>query len=527
MRDSAVEALIAWLRIRMWVKNILQSLVISMLAAALLVLILSISAHFTVIVDTFSKTAAILATACIAGTVIGAARLPKIKQAARVGDRLGLQDRLTTYLEYKDRGGSVIEAFKQELEDALFQFEARSMYKINFYSKQLLAVFIILGLSACLFLLPSLNREEARARETVNRELKQEAEKVLALKNALETPNASKGDPTGLMTEEQARAKLEELESSLNKSYSYPEAALQVADGLQELESLGQGIAGEDIKGLAGIFDGGGEKLEKSAALLRQGDAQGAAGLLENAKLGEKERQLMLENTRRMLEKGGYTESGKAVLESLQAGLEQDSFNPQKLSQIISDAYDRHEAGQDMQQIKNKLENMKERMVARSNEGIKSPGGAYQASKLDEGENDGRGNGEAADREAVSVAQGEYGLHAARNPDALGGGVAGSGGREEADREGQVAKSDQALLAGSPDTGGPVQELRGKWQEGDGRIMERVSDRVIGLEGDKGGYRNMYGEFQNEDMKYVDKSEIPAGKQQLVLKYFRSLEGGE
>lgn len=527
MRDSAVEALIARLRIRMWVENILQSLVFSMLAAALLVLLLSIFAHLTVIVDTIPKTAAILATACIAGTLIGAARLPKIKQAARVGDRLGLQDRLTTYLEYKDRSGSVIEAFKQELDDVLLQFEARSLYKINFYSKQLLAAVIILGLSACLFLLPSLNREEARVRETVNRELKQEAEKVLALKNVLETPNASKVGPAELMTEEQARAKLEELESSLNKSYSYPEAALQVADTLQELESLGQGIAGEDIKGLAGIFDGGGEKLEKSGALLRQGDAQGAAGLLENAKLGEKERQLMLENTRRMLQKGGYTEAGKGVLENLQAGLEKDSFNPQKLSQLLRDVSKRPEMEQAMQEIKIKLGNMKERMVARSNEGIKSPGGGYQASKLTEGENDGRGNGETTDREAVSVAAGEYGLHAARNPDAVGGGVAGSGGREEADREGQVAKSEQALLAGSPDTGGPVEELRGKWQEEDGRIVERVSDRVIGLAGDTGGYRNMYGEFQDEDMKYVDKSEIPAGKQQLVLKYLKSLEGGE
>ncbi len=75
MSESTVESAIRKLRNRMWLENIVESLVITLLISSVCILLLSVLGHFTVIVHVFSKEAFLLAASCVAGTAVGLARL--------------------------------------------------------------------------------------------------------------------------------------------------------------------------------------------------------------------------------------------------------------------------------------------------------------------------------------------------------------------------------------------------------------------------------------------------------------------
>jgi hypothetical protein len=521
MSKGAVEPFIRKLRNRIWLEKIVGSLIVSLLYAAACVLLLSVLGHFTVIVHPFSKAAFLLAAACVAGTAVGVARRPGMKRAALEGDRLGLQDRLITYLEYRDRGGAVLGAFRRELDQVLAGCSPAGLYPVKIRWRGALAVVLITAVAACLFLVPSPRVEEARWKEAVNKEMRQEAENAAVMKSAYAEGAAKKDEPSGSLLAER-EALLANLEKELNQSYSYREAALQVADTLKELERIRPGITSEDIKGLAGIFEGAGEKFAGGAGLLKNGDAAGAARALQNLPISQDERGTMLENVNRLLEDPAGAQARKKILQNIKTGLAQQDFNGQKLSEALRTPPGGGDAG-GAPEVDTKLESMKERLLAKSGEGFESQRGGSKGTMFTDGGSADLKEGEITDREAASVAQGDTGSQAARNPDAVGG-TPGSGGGGEAGREGLLARSEEAVFAGGESAGNP-QELQGRWQEEGGRLTDRLSSRVIGLEGESGGRETLYVEFVEDGMTYMDKFAIPPGQRELVLEYFKKLNG--
>lgn len=523
MNKGAAESVIRKLRNRIWLEKIVESLVVSLLIAAACVLLLSVLGHFTVIVHPFRQAAFLFAAAGAAGAAVGLARRPGLKRAALEGDRRGLQDRLVTYLEYRERPGPVLAAFRRELEEVLAERSPAGLYPVNFHRRGFLAAVLMAAVAACLLLAPSARMEEARWKEAVNNELRQEAANLAALQRTLEEADR-KGEPEGTSLAERA-ALLDKLARQLNKSYSYQEAALQVADTLQELSELGPGIAVQDMQGLAGILEGAGEKFAPAAGLLQLGDTAGAARALQDLPFNRDERQSMLESVNRLLEDPAVTQAQRQLLQNIKTGLEQQDFSGQKLSEALQPPPGNRDAGGPAE-VETKLESMKERLLARSGDGFESPRSGSKGAMFAEGGEDGLGEGEMTSQGAASVAQGDTGNQAAKNPDAVGGGVPGSGGGGEAGREGLLARSDQPVFAGS-DAAGNLQELQGRWQEEGGRLTERLSSRVIGLAGESDGSETLYLEFREEGMTYMDKFAIPSGQRQLVLEYFKKLNGEE
>ncbi len=444
-----------------------------------------------------------------------------MKRAAQVGDRLGLQDRLITYLEYRDRSGAVLSAFRRELGEVLARRSPVDMYPVNFRWKRVLAAVLISAVAACVLFAPSPHMEEARFKEAVNNELRQEAENVAIIKTALAEEAGKRGESFGRFFDERV-ALLANLERELNKSYSYREAALQVADTLKELERLGTGIAGEDMKGLAGIIEGTGDKNADTAGLFKLGDAAGVARALQNMNFSEAESRVMLENTNRLLKDPERTQAQKQVLQNIKTGLAQQDFNGQKLSEALRTPPGDRDAG-GVPEVDTKLESMKERLLAKSGDGFESQRGGSKGTMFTDGGSSDLKEGEITNREAASVAQGDTGSQAAKNPDAVGGGTPGSGGGE-AGRAGLLARSEEPVFAGG-DAAGNLQELQGRWQEEGGRLTERLSNRVIGLEGESGGRETLYVEFVEDGMTYMDKFAIPPGQRELVLEYFKKLNG--
>lgn len=519
--DSAAGTAIRKLRMRIWLNNIVESLVLSILFSSSLILLLSVGGHVAVITDSFYKAGRLGAILCTAGVIAGAARRPGLQQAARQGDVLGMKERLTTYLEYENREGAVLNAFRMETEQALARFDPVKAYRINFRPKAVLTTVLILAVSACLFMAPSPRVQEARQQEGVNRELRREAQKVAALKNALAEENGR-----DFNSQTQAAQMLAELEKSLQKSRDYQESALQVAETVNALEALQTGIAPKEAAAAAGVFLDAGESLAAVAEHLRQGDAEKAAELLAGSEITAKQRSALLKNTRRLLAQGGMGEQQKQLLKRLQSGLKQQDFTPQTLSRALQAASDDKEGALKLGNTAAKLESMKERLLAASGEGLRSPGGSHKGSDFAEGDNRGRENGEITDRQATLLAQGAEGYRAARNPDALGGGIPGGGGGEEAGREGRIGESEAEVWAGSA-SNGPLWQLQGGMREEGGHMEERISDQVVGLPGESGEYEEWRQAFAGAEMHYMEKHDIPAEQRALVMEYFRMLRGGE
>ncbi|MCL6610359.1 MAG: hypothetical protein K6T66_02325 [Peptococcaceae bacterium] len=519
MAETRAEAALRKLRNRIWLGHVLNSLSFTLLASAAGVLLLVAARHVFVIPHLTGKAAALLAVLWTAGGIWGLAGRPGIRQAALAGDRLGLQDRLATCLEYGSREGVVMEAFREELEDVLAGFSPVRMYRIDFPWRRVLAAVIIFAAAACVFWLPSSRAEEAALREEVNRELRLEAENVALIRIGLEKA-AGEEEPAGSFREN-AAARLEELENKLEQGYDYRQAALQVADTLQALHRQGRWPDPAGIKGLAGIFAGAGEKAAIAARFLQSGDAGAAARAIESMTFNTDERRVLLENTSRLLEDGNQAGASRQVLKEFKSALEEESLSAGDLSEALSSALSGKKEVAGLKEAETKLQSIKERLLARSGKSFDNSGGAGGDESRREGAAAPWG-GENAGRETAS-ARGDFGSQSRRDSGALGGGVSGGGENVKAGREGQVAKSDTPVFAPAADAG--LLEVRGEWQENSGQVGERRSDRVLGLAGEAAGYEALYRDFQREGMAYLDRFEIPPGKRSLVLEYFRGLRG--
>lgn len=523
MAEARAEAALRKLRNRIWLGNVLERLSVTLVVSAAGVFLLTAARHVVVLPYFAGKAAVLLAALWAAGGIWALAGRPGIKQAAAAGDRLGLQDRLSTYLEYGDRDGAVVEAFREELESVLAGFDPARMYRLVFPWKRMLASVIIFTAAGCVFWLPSPRAEEAAWREEVNRELRQEAENVALIKKGLEEKAGEEEAPAGSL-EKNAAALLRELEKKLERGYDYREAALQVAGALQELPRRGRGLDPADVRGLAGIFEGVGEKTAEAAGLLRSGDAGGAARALGTPAFKENERRAMLENVRRLLAGRDLSGPQRQVLQEIKAALEKEGFHAGDLAKVLSSAPSVKKEAPELKETETKLQSLKERLLAKSGGGTGRPGGAGGGEFAPENAADPLG-GDTAGREAAT-ARGDFSGRFRREPWALGGGgVPGGGATGETGREGRVEKSDAPVFA--PAAGSGSLEARGEWRENSGRVGERRSDRVLGLAGDGGGREALYRDFQREDAASPDGYALPSDKRRLVLEYFRVLRGDD
>lgn len=515
-------AVIRKLRQRIWLNNILDSLSKAFILSSSLIFLLSIGGHVATLTNRLPRAAWLLAGFSAAAVITGMVRRPGLEQAAREGDGIGMQDRLTTYLEYGHRQGQVIEDFKAELDDALAQFDPVQGCKIKSQLKPALATVLLLAAAACIFFIPSAHVKEARSMEAINRELKQEAQKVESLKKTLEEENGISESGS----ETQAAQVLARLEKRLNNGSGYLESALEVENAIKEIDGLQTGFTAEEARALAGVFDGAGADLARAASLLRHGDSEKAADLLAHTDITEQQRQILLKNTRQMLANGEADDRTKQRLEQLETRLNQEGMETQGLAAAIQPKPEDRQAADKMRTVGTKLESMKERLLAKAGDGFQSPGGNYQGDDVAEGENPDRKNGEITGNQASSLAQGNEGSPGWRSPNAVGGGVPGGGAGEASGREGRVAEGDSPTWGGSG-SAGEQQQLQGSTRASGGRIEERISDRVVGLAGESGRHDALTGNFGSAELEYLDKYQVPADKKQMVMEYFRSLKGGD
>ncbi|MBF8982524.1 spore cortex biosynthesis protein YabQ [Lutibacter sp. B2] len=520
MKKNKIDIILNKLRRKIWISNIVKSLIDVLFIASIGFLCFIIIAHITPVVYVFNKGLILITYMIILGFIVGVLRRPSIVKTALVGDKLGLKQRLETYLEYKNCDVFICEIFKEETEDTLDNFNLLKKYKFNIQWKKVLISCVVCVLSVGIYFIPSLSMDKAIEKQDINKELKEEAKNISELKKNIgqdeEDENISENYKKEILLS------LDNLEKKLNKSFDYNEGALQVSDMEKKLKKMNSKNTSEDMKCIAGIFDGldNEENLQKEMFSYKNVNTYNK---LNNEEFTDKEQERISENIKTMQKSSkNYNDKQKELLNKIKTTTEDKNLSGNKLQELIKKDNKKMEKFE--KDAQTKLTSMKERLLAKGNEGFKSLGGEEKGADFAKGENDDHKNGEINNEKSDQMAIGDDGNQRIKSSSGVGGSGIGGDSEDDVAKEGKVDKNNKVTRLG--EDGNNRSNVKGNWQN-EGSITNKYSEDVILVNGEFKSMDSMYNIFKKEGMEYISKQEIPLEHRQLVIEYFDKLNRGQ
>ncbi|MCT4592891.1 MAG: hypothetical protein N4A57_01245 [Anaeromicrobium sp.] len=517
MKKNKIDIILSKLRRKIWIGNILKSLINGVLISSIGFLFITIVAHITPIVYVFNKAFILITSIIILGIIVGVLRRPSIVKTALIGDKLGLKERLETYLEFKDKDSFICEMFIEEAEDSLENFNVLKKYKLNIQWKKVLISSLVCALSVGIYFVPSLSMNKAIEKEHINKELKEEGKNVSELKK-----NIEEDEDIGEDHKKEILLSLDDLEKKLNKSFDYNEAALQVSDMEKKLKKINNEMTRSNMKSIAGIFNGLDNEYVPLEEMFQTGDLD-SFNALKDKKFTTKEQETISENIKKMekLNKN-YNSKEKEMLNEIKTALEDKKLTSDKLEDIIEN--NDKKIDKFAKDTETKLKSMKERLLAKGNEGFKGLGGEEKGSDFAKGQNDDYENGEINNKKSEEMAIGNGGNKSIKSSSGVGGSGIGGDSEDTIPKEGEVDKKDEATRLGEDGTN--ISNVEGNWHN-EGNITNKYSENVIEVKGEFKSMDHMYNTFKKEGMDYISKQEIPLEHRQLVIEYFNKLNRGQ
>ncbi len=516
-KEDKIISFIKRLRRRIWLSTLLKMFFNSLICTGIACFCLVAISHLTPVVYIYRKAVFLVAMLMALGLSVGLIKRPTLFKTAVVGDSLGLQERLVTYLEYKDLDAPVIELFVRETEETLENSSYLDKFKLNISGKKVLCAFVLIVGAAGLSFLPSTKRDVALHSQEINQKIKEEAQIITAKTEEL-------GQEEELPPEQRQKmlSTLEKLSKELNRSFAYQEAAAHVAQAQQQLALLNEHHRQDGLESLQGILSG----LSPNHPVLQQAELEGSREdllqALEQENFSSEEQKAMLENIAEMQRE--YS-AGDDTLEKIKDSLQEKNLTGKELVEALKKERQDVASCRNIAETEITLQQMKERLLARDNKGFKSLGGEDKAADFAKGEIEKAGNGELTAERSEEIALGQYGTKHMRSSSGIGGGgpLNSQEGSEES-REGEIEKKAVGTRLSSEES--QTSYVQGQWQE-QGKIQNKYSPDALEIEGENKALAAMYGGFRREGMEYVAKQEIPLARKQLVLDYYLKLSGGQ
>ena len=504
------------MRRKLWLQNILHWLVNGLLTAAGLVFLLMVAVHWYPVIYVQAKMLYAVTVIITASLFIGLLLRPSLKEAAVVGDSTGLEERLITFWEYRGADSPLIKMLEEEVEDTILRVDPVSRYRLKIKGKKLLISAIVFVLAMGIYFLPSETRQVAEKREEVNRQIEKEADKLNKLQQELASQMPGGEDKKELLTT------LAELERRLNRSQDYERAAAEVAAAQKDLvQPVGKPTA-QDMRTLSGIFAGIGAGHRDLQKALESGNMNRAAELGGEEQFTDLEQEELLRNLkaqRTSIQKSGI----KDELTSLQTALEKKALTGEKLKDVLQSMEEK-----ELQQVEEdtlaKLQQSKERLLARSDSGMKNSGGEDPLAAFARGEISDYSHGEVSPGLGGDLAAGGTGDSAVNSSQGVGGGGRTASGEGTGESFlGEVRKQEQATRLREAD--GQSSQVQGQWDE-KGSVIDKTADQVPTVTGEFQSLEKAWVQFREQGLEYVLKQDIPLQRQELVMQYFNQLNGG-
>jgi hypothetical protein len=416
----------------------------------------------------------------------------------------------------------MIENFKEELSSILTVFDLVKKYKMKVRLKRIIISFLLLTLGTGIYFIPSASMNVAKNQEIINRELREEAAKIHELKDDfkkyLEDENLdSKQKEKIILT-------LEKVEKKLKNSFDYDEGAADVIDAQKKIKAMNGENLGEELKSVAGVFDGLGQEEKSIKEAFVSGDAEKISQKLNNHTFSKQDQEKIIDHINEMEKRLGSQDDGKKeLLNKMKTALEEESTG-EKLSKALEDVEENKKIKKFTEETESKLTSMKERLLAKGDQGFKGLSGDEKPHDFAKGENEDTKNGEMTTQKGNEIVQGDMGNQHMENANGLGGSNGTDFENEKStERVGKVERQNQSTRLGKNKE--EASFVKSCWQKG-GKLTNKESDQAMAQKGECESLNTLYGEFQKQGMNYVEKQQIPLSRKELVLEYFNKLNGG-
>lgn len=508
------------LRNKIWIEEILKNMINGFCISSIIFFSFVTIAHFFPIVYVLKKSVLMLLILMGLSVCVGFFRRPSIQKTAVIGDELGLKERLVTYLEYKNEDSAMIENFKEELSSTLGVFDLVKAYKIKLSIKRILINFVVCILAIGIYFIPSSSMNVATNQEMIHKELKEESKKIHELKEKIK--NDLEDENLNMEQKEKIILTLEKTEEKLKSSFDYDEGAIDVMDAQKKIKEMNSENLGKELKSLVGAFDGIGQK-ESIKDAFASGDVEKINQQLKSKFFSKEEQKKIIENMNEIEKNLGNQEMKKELLNKMKTTIEEEPTG-ERLAKALEDMKETKKLKQLAKETESKLNSMKERLLAKGDEGFKGISGEEKASDFAKGQNEDTQNGEMTHQKGNEIAQGDRGNQHMENANGLGGSNGTNFENENAtEKLGKVERQENATRLGKDKEDASF--VKASWQK-DGKFTDKESDQAMAQRGEHEALDVLHGKFQKQGMEYIKKQQIPLSRRELVLAYFNKLNGG-
>lgn len=552
-------------KIKQWIKPVRKKLHMErainlsfkvLLVGSLLMLLLSIGAHFFPI-PFVEKYLILVAYFCLTISLFASIFMyPSIKLTLQKTDLLGFKERFVTAWELREDTTAEAQLQREELESYIKDKRLSKLFLLRPQYRFLISSLVIAVIAISLLFVPSAPKSEAAKVEELQKQLEEEIKDLEAEKEKLYEKNDLPKDK-----KEELDKKLEALMKQLEKSKTEEEALKNLAIAKNEmkkldpkelskdLKKLGESLQTEGLKDLAKALKN--EDMKKIKELLdeieKNIDPEDLEALKENAKqLSNEELKELLEKLAEALENQD-SEGIKEMADAISSMLESAQANSQNASALSKFAQGMQAAINKAGQQMSSSSSISELAFGQSGQGGEGGSVSIPVSSDSDGsaQGDGEGQGEGEDSDGDGDGNGQGNGNGNGNGQGNGQGQgqgAGSGAGQGSTNEdggyteesgsishnngsGEGKEGTYEALYQPSRLGGTSESSFVKGQKGKGG--QSTFESVEGAPIEKGNlvsYTEVSASYKSQASQSMDSMNIPIVMKDLIRDYFTSIE---
>lgn len=503
MKWKTIDDILKKLFIKVWFQILLKNLLGMIFISSILTGVFIIISHFKVVVYLEKKILYIWSILFFISLIKTILNKPSNKQIAMEGDKLGLQEKLLTYVELDNKKhNDTFEIFKNDLEDELQDFDLIKKYSIKFNNKYALASLFIIIASLGINFIPSTVKEQTSEIEVINKNIRNIAK---------DTKKAEKKMVEGIKDgkdKKEAEKILKQLEKKLNKTYDYNKAYEEICKTEEQIKNLKATNNRQNEKLLSSLLKG--TTLEGSKL-----DFQLSTGNVNNKDLNSENAQLSTQDVKKIsdnLSKNKDIKYNKDFKNKVEKVLSKPKVTSKELVKSIENKNQDIKFTNEFNKSKDKLVAKKAEKDFESSSGNKKSDnftlGKKQSSykygdksKKKSSDEKISGNGDTKNEDNNSVGSSKTGFNKEVKEKANNGTIKKESGNKAS------YKSENVLNVNSR-------------TNNKGNMFNKSVEEVKGQQGKSEYMKGSSFNYRKEYMDYMEKYNIPMDKENMIIEYF-------
>lgn len=495
----------------------INKLLMGLQASLILIIILLIFSLFIIFESCYKVSLILLGIAIIISIFYGYFKSPKGRQLTLIIDSKGLNERVTTSMQFKDNKSSIAESLKKDTIKTIKDFNVKKNFPININKREVYKIMVLALAAFFIMIIPtSAKKEASRGREfqavkSENIEKINKEEKQIEKDNELEEEEKEKlqklleefkRDIKDVKNEKEAS----KLMKRMDKKFEALKDEIKSEKGKKLLNSLKENIVEEQKKKDMNEALKNLNEIHKSFKKSDIGNE-----ILESLKDEDSSK---LEDKLKEIEKNFDKISDKEKSEFSNALLEAaNNLSDTDLQNMFENASDGVLDGKmDSSQLSATLTSLKN-----SSQGSSKDNGGSSSTSSGGSSGEGNGNGSGSGSGSSSGSGSGSGSGAGRG---LGGGY-NTGSKEGKEKDEMPFSGEEVFIPGR--NMGNDKNLIGDKNDA-GALKQVETQKGLNIDGEKKDYNSVIGDYSKAEIESMNSSSLPENLQSVVKDYFQGLE---